>query len=424
MRKILFVLPFFPFPMTTGGHQALFNGIFAVKDKYDIYLVFKVTNIEEYQKVKQSFENRIPSAHLFPWFLKTMKPSKKRIFIWETKKIIKKLLGIKSPTPISTDPAQKLYSEWLNSILPLHREWLEHVGKVCQQIQFDIIQVEMPWMISQILTLPVQPKKIFVHHELGFVRRGLEVENLKQNEYLKAYKKFVDINEITMLNMYDMVITLSSVDRAKLIEKGVSVPVSTSMAIVDTLPIPQYEGCDGKRLVFLGFSRHVPNFVGITWFLEQCWKVILRYDRSYSLDIIGKWDEKLQEEYRHKYPNINFLGFVDNLVETMRGAIMIVPITIGSGIRMKILEACSAGVPFVSTSVGAEGIPVINGEHCFIADDVNDFVEDIIKLQDVDLQRKFVKNANKLVQDKYSIDSLRKNRLNIYNELMDFNGLA
>lgn len=96
---------------------------------------------------------------------------------------------------------------------------------------------------------------------------------------------------------------------------------------------------------------------------------------------------------------------------------MIVPILIGSGIRIKILEACSQGVPFVSTSVGAEGIPLVNGSHCFITDDVESFVNDIILLQEVELQKKFVSNSRKMIEDHYSLEALRKNRINIYESL-------
>ena len=96
---------------------------------------------------------------------------------------------------------------------------------------------------------------------------------------------------------------------------------------------------------------------------------------------------------------------------------MIVPINIGSGIRMKILEGTSRGIPFISTTVGAEGIPVKDGEHCFITDDPDTFVNDIIKLQDTELQIKFVKAANDMVNECYSVKALRKNRLEIYQKI-------
>ena len=115
-----------------------------------------------------------------------------------------------------------------------------------------------------------------------------------------------------------------------------------------------------------------------------------------------------------KYEDVFFLGYVDNLNATLKDSVMIVPITIGSGIRMKILEACSNGIPFVSTSVGAEGIPVVHGKHCFLANTPSEFVNAIINIQDADVQMKFVKNSALLIKKHYSLDSLRENRLSIY----------
>ena len=96
---------------------------------------------------------------------------------------------------------------------------------------------------------------------------------------------------------------------------------------------------------------------------------------------------------------------------------MIVPVRIGSGIRMKILEAASVGAPVVSTTIGAEGLPMRNGEHLFIADSPEEFVDSIIKLQDRDIRTRFVRNANEIVKRHYSFDVFKKNRLAIYDSV-------
>ena len=157
--------------------------------------------------------------------------------------------------------------------------------------------------------------------------------------------------------------------------------------------------------------------MGVTWFLENCWAKLKEKCPEMQFDIIGNWFEPRKEEYSAKYKDVHFLGFVDDLYDAIRDSTMIVPITIGSGIRMKILEASSKGVPFVSTSVGAEGIPVTSGENCFIADTSEAFVDCVLKLQDPDLRRQFAMNANKMVREHYSLEALRRNRLEIYEKL-------
>ena len=93
---------------------------------------------------------------------------------------------------------------------------------------------------------------------------------------------------------------------------------------------------------------------------------------------------------------------------------MIVPLKIGSGIRMKILEAAQLEVPVVATPVGAEGLPISNETHAFIVDDADEFVKSIFKLQNIDLQNKFVGNMREVIEQNYSLPALKENRKSLY----------
>ena len=168
----------------------------------------------------------------------------------------------------------------------------------------------------------------------------------------------------------------------------------------------------------MGGGGHSPNVAGISWFLDNCWTLLKAKNNNYRLSIIGEWDDEMVAKYMSKYPGVEFLGFVDKLAEHLKGTVMIVPITIGSGIRMKVLEACSLGVPFISTSIGVEGIPVVDGENCFIADTIDQFVDKLFRLNDSCIQKKFVKNAHAMVKRLYSEVALHENRMGIYENLL------
>lgn len=428
-KKILFIIPWLPYPLISGGHHGLMNAMIALKDEFDIHIAFKVYDAEKYEENKKGFIELVPHAHLYPLLredrIEVQKPefpfwyrlaSHLKAYIQNC--IKKRNSGnIKNIDDVKEENAMP--SSWIYSVSPLDKFWLDHISKICVEHHFDIIQVEMPWLISQVLTLPKETKKIFVHHELGFVRRSLEIEPYINNEYVKACKSFADMAEIGLLNMYDGVITVSPIDREKLIEKGVTVPVFSSFSIVNQPKDIERRTIDAKHLSFIGPDSHTPNFMGITWFLDNCWPLLKSKDREYKLSIIGGWSQEHIDEYTNKYPNVEFLGYVDNLGDAIKGTIMIVPITIGSGIRMKILEASSLGVPFVSTSVGAEGLPVENGKNCFIADDKEMFVNCILKLQDTTIQEKFIENAHTMILEKFSIKALRENRLDIYKQVLN-----
>lgn len=406
--------------MKSGGHQALFNGISAIKDDFNIFLTYEAWEGEEYRNAEQGFLQKIPQAQLLPLVRRinnnTKVPLPIRI-LRKIKKIVYRFIYPHQQKPLP-DNKYKREQWWIRSVSPLEPDFIEHVHSICQKHKFDIIQVEMPWYISMVFGLPKTVKKVFVHHELGFVRRELEITN-NPSAYAMACKAFADYNEITQLNLYDTIITLSSIDADKLKKAGVSIPIESSFAIIDSPANPEVTTSNGKVLSFIGPDNHNPNFVGITWFLENCWGKLKDYDKEYRLKIIGRWSEKHIQEYTEKYADVSFLGFVPDLESVIKGTIMIVPITIGSGIRMKILEACSKGVPFVSTTVGAEGIPVENGKNCFITDNPSQFIEYIIKLQDSNLQKSFIINAHKMVKKNYSLEALRQNREALYDTLLN-----
>ena len=415
-QNLLFVLPFLPYPMESGGHQALYNGIAAVKDDYNIFVMFQAVDDEHYHKSVNQFLEHIPNVQVIPLLSKVHIENFKEKVVRKSKSLLKKILGIKT-VPVPVDPIKNTCNWWKTTITPAEKDWLELIHRTCLECHIDILQIEMPWRISDVLAVPDGIKKIYVHHELGFVRRELEMEKMENSVYAKACKAFADMNEIRLLNLYDEVITLSSIDAKKLVDAGVKSPVYSSFAIIDSSKEIQEDKGDGKRLTFIGPEIHNPNFVGVTWFLENCWSQLKEKCSDMQLDIIGNWSENRIKEYSLKYKDVHFLGFVDDLYAAIKDRTMIVPITIGSGIRMKILEASSKGVPFVSTSVGAEGIPVVNGQDCFIANTPDEFIESILKLQNPDLRHQFAENANMMIRIHYSLEALRKNRLEIYEKL-------
>lgn len=419
-KNILFIIPWLPYPMISGGHQALFNGIAAVKDDFNVFLTYEAWNTEEYKKAEKGFLQKIPNVNLLPliYELPTPESAKKRL-IGKLKMCVKKVLGIKPPVFVE-DKKANILAWWKATIIPSNKSWIEHICRITSEQHFDIIQVEMPWLVSFVFALPSYAKKIYVHHELGFVRREQEISQMGDREkYAAVLKAFADMNEINQLNLYDGIITLSSCDAKKLVAAGVKKPTYTSFAIIDTPEKFNPIVGDGKRLTFIGPDIHNPNFIGISWFLDNCWSMLKEKDPEITLDIIGKWSEENILKFSAKYSDVKFLGFVDDLNAAIQGSTMIVPITIGSGIRMKILEAASNGVPFVSTTIGAEGIPVVDGKHCFLTDDPIKFVESIIKLKDVILRQQFIANSYNMVKENYSIDALEKNRNHIYDIVLN-----
>ena len=413
-KNVLIIMPWLPYPLISGGHQGLFNGIAAIHNDIDVSVAFIVEDEYQYLDALEGFQKELPNVTLYPYY------QCKRIADGAKRKKEKRrnwFSGLFHKNKKDDNVSSKI-EFWKYCALPPSGEWIRHISQIIESQHFDFVQVEMPWMLSIIFGLPENIKKVYVHHELGFVRRALELRNTPKEDYYSwAFKKFADLNEISQLNMFDDIIAISPDDAKKLREVGITKPIHTSISVINTTPEVDVKISTNKRLTFVGPESHTPNYDGITWFLENCWSKLKYISPEYTLDIVGKWSNESILTYKERYPDINFLGYVDDLTSALEGSIMIVPINIGSGIRMKILEGTSRGIPFISTTVGAEGIPVKDGEHCFITDDPDTFVEDIIKLQNPELQKKFVKAANDMVNKCYSLDALRRNRLAIYQNI-------
>lgn len=397
-------MPFFPYPMESGGHQALYNGISIVKDVFNIFITFEVNDKERYLNSIDGFLNKVEGAKLIPFYKKN-----KTVFERIKDRIRRK----------HVDEVDERISWWKNSVVPTEPAWLIHIHNICVENQIDIVQIEMPWRISDIFSIPKGPKTIFVHHELGFVRRKIEIQNMCDNQFAEIMRKFSDFNEINQLNLYDAVMTLSPIDRQKLLDVGVKSPIYSSFAITNAYheQVMDIEG--GNRITFVGPDSHYPNIKGVEWFLNNCWEKLKKNNPQMQFDIIGKWTDTNIKYFDAQYSDIHFLGFVEDLSSAIKHSTMIVPITIGSGIRMKILEAANCGVPIVSTSIGAEGIALKNGEDCFLADTPDRFIECILKLQDNNLRNKFITNAKRVISENYSLIALKKNRISIYNQILN-----
>lgn len=414
-QKILFVLPFSPYPLTSGGSQAIFNGIDVVKDDVEVYVTFEATvaDKENIEKFKSLLDGKVT---VLPDYIPSPKSNeltlKQRMYrpLFKTEKKLRKLAGY------DFTPVRIPHKSWLpEELFPKRMGFAKHVCGIVDEYGIDIVQCEMLCTVALGLALPDRVRKVFVHHELGWVVHELELQTQKGDAFeQKMYLDYYKMCEVALLNTYDDVITLSSIDTEKLLKAGVTAKIHTSLAVVNT---PQDAMLSTNRwnvLSFVGPDCNLPNVAGINWFLANVWGQLQQKDSSYRLQIIGRWAPGHIAEVIGGYENVEYLGFVEDLPSVLKNTIMIVPITVGSGIRMKILEAASMGIPFVTTSVGVEGIPVTDGEHCFVADTPEDFMNAIVRLKDEQLRKQLAENANQLVKDRYTLEALRRNRLEVY----------
>lgn len=225
--------------------------------------------------------------------------------------------------------------------------------------------------------------------------------------------------ELAMLKHYDKVIVLTDTDREILRKELDGIDIHVSPAITDAakareaMPFKQ-----AHDLVFIGSGDHFPNADGVLWFCDKVVPFLNKMDFNGKVYVVGKWNEETKKCAERLYPQIVFTGFVDDLTGFANGKISIVPIRIGSGMRMKILDAVAASAPIVTTSKGCEGLPFINMQDFVIADSPEDFAKAIVAMQkNPERQEEMANNAGKKMHGIMDTQELTERRMTFYREI-------
>ena len=208
------------------------------------------------------------------------------------------------------------------------------------------------------------------------------------------------------LTRFDVVLAVSEADRQtfdRLYPGALRRPVHVVQTGVDTgyfTPLPGQER--RAHLVFTGSMDWLPNEDGMLYFVREILPRIRQVEPDVTVSIIGRSPtpavRRLAEER-----GIEVTGRVDDVrPHVAAGDVYIVPLRIGGGTRLKIFEAMSLGKAVVSTTVGAEGLPVTPGRDVVIADEPARFAQAVIHLiRDVEARRRIELAARELVVERY-----------------------
>ena len=138
-------------------------------------------------------------------------------------------------------------------------------------------------------------------------------------------------------------------------------------------------GREPFTILFLGSFRHTPNLEALTWFVEQVLPLVLAEEPRARVMVVGSEPPK-RSTFRHAEA-VELVGFVEDVREPLaRYSLFVCPILSGSGVRVKLLEAFAAGIPVVSTRLGAEGLADRDGDTCALADQPAEFARRVIDL--------------------------------------------
>jgi polysaccharide biosynthesis protein PslH len=251
------------------------------------------------------------------------------------------------------------------------------------------------------------PKVIFTHNvETLIWKRHVEVTRnplwklVAWREYrtMAAYEK-------RYLEKADHILTVSEVDRKYFSQLLGTRPVSVIPTGVDIDYFAPPERLEERpcSLIFVGSMDWMPNEEGVLFFIEHVLPAIRRQVPAVTLKIAGRSpSQKLRSIAASR--GVEVTGTVDDIRPHVHAAtVCIVPLRVGSGTRLKIFEAMAMGKAIVSTTLGAEGLPVKPGENLVLADAPEDFARETVRLLRDDGERvRLGAAARELVRHDYS----------------------
>ena len=176
----------------------------------------------------------------------------------------------------------------------------------------------------------------------------------------------------------------------------------------------------GEALVFTGSMDWLPNEDAVLFFCREILPLIWKEKPQIKFYIVGKSPSPAIEVLAGQEPRIIVTGKVDDVRPFIEQAkVFVVPMRVGGGTRLKILEAMSMQKPVVSTTVGAEGIQYTDGKDIVLADRPQDFADQVIALLD-DPSRagRMGLSARKLVCDRYDWNIIGEKLCEIYREAL------
>lgn len=214
------------------------------------------------------------------------------------------------------------------------------------------------------------------HHnaESDLLLRRADREGGLRAAYLRHQARLLARAEATLLPQFDLNVAVSQVDAVRL--QGIA-PEANFTVVPNGVDDEFFRpAAPGKRAgcVFVGGTTWFPNLDGLQWFTSD----ILPAMRAAHVNGGVKWVGRVTDRQRLEFgqPEIQFTGYVDDIRPHVLGAAcFIAPLRVGSGTRLKILDAWAMGTPVVATRIACEGLDAVHGENVLLADEPASFVQ-------------------------------------------------
>ncbi len=263
--------------------------------------------------------------------------------------------------------------------------------------QFDVAVCDFLDAAVNFPGRPEIPTALFQHNvESEIWRRHAETaeDPIRRAMYRMEFRKMLAYEQ-NAVGRFQHVIAVSESDRSLMsrwVDPSRITVVPTGVDLAHYAPDPEAKE-KGQTVTFIGAMDWEPNVDGVEYFCTEIWPEIRKAMPEAKFRIVGRNPGRRVQ--RWATDAIEVTGEVPSVIEYLReSAVVVVPLRIGGGTRLKIYEAMAAGKAVVSTTVGAEGLDVEHGRDIILADDAGSFAQAVITLlRDEPMRQQYARAA-------------------------------
>lgn len=300
------------------------------------------------------------------------------------------------------------------------QEFRTRVEELLRARKFDLVHVDSLDLSGYLPLLEGTPV-VCVHHnvESALLRRRAQNERSPlRRRYIALQAGLLEAEERRWCGRVALNVAVSDEDRRRF---AVLVPGARFTVVANGVDTHTFRPATVRQagIVFVGGYGWYPNRDALEYFADDILPLLRETSPELPVQWVGRAPEAVRREYRERH-GVELTGYVDDIRPYVHGAACyVVPLRVGGGTRLKILDAWAMGKAVVSTSIGCEGLQARDGENILIRDDPGKFAEAVQQvLKDEALRTRLGDGARRTAEEVYEWDVIGESMTAEYRALL------